>query len=143
MVTPAAHYTFPHVAGTNGKIFVTELQKPNLQNVNYSLVSMNADGTDRHEVLKLTGKNIWGSDFGPPVKIHVSSDGTRALALYRSQVYLFDLPIVGGAPPTIDLSSPAVSVQRLTDVGADFASWADGGKTVTWSVGSTYFRLPR
>jgi Tol biopolymer transport system component len=142
VVTTAAHYTFPHFAGTDGSIFVTELHKPNLQNVNYSLVSMNADGTDRHEVLKLTAKNVWGSDFGPPVKIQVSPDGTRAIALYRSQVYLFDLPIMGGVPPTIDLSSPAVAVYRLTDIGADFASWADGGKTVTWSVGSTYFRLP-
>jgi hypothetical protein len=29
----------------------------------------------------------------------------------------------------------------LTDVGADFASWADAGNTITWSLGSTYFRL--
>jgi imidazolonepropionase-like amidohydrolase/Tol biopolymer transport system component len=142
VITPAAHYSFPHCAGTDKKIFVTQLQKPNLQNVNYSLVSMNADGTDRREALKLAAKNIWGSDFGPPVKIQVSPDGTRALTMYRSQVYLFDLPIAGGAPPTIDLSAPAVSVFRLTDVGADFASWADGGKAVAWAVGSTYFRLP-
>jgi imidazolonepropionase-like amidohydrolase/Tol biopolymer transport system component len=142
VITPAAQFSFPHSAGTDRKIFVTQLQKPNLQNVNYSLMSMNANGTDRREVLKLAAKNIWGSDFGPPVKIQVSPDGTRALALYRSQAYLFDLPIVGGAPPTIDLSAPAVSVYRLTDVGADFASWADSGKTVTWAVGSTYFRLP-
>ncbi len=142
VITPAAHYSFPHFAGADKRIFVTQLQKPNLQNVNYSLVSMNTDGTDRHEVLKLAAKNIWGSDFGPPVKIQVSPEGAQAIALYRSQVYLFDLPIVGGSAPTIDLSAPAVSVYRLTDVGADFASWADGGKTVTWAVGSTYFRLP-
>lgn len=142
VVTQAAHYSFPHFASGDRRIFVTQLQKPNLQNVNYSLVSMNADGTDRREVLKLAAKNIWGSDFGPPVKIQVAPDGARALALYRSQVYLFDLPIVGGAPPMIDLSAPAVSVYRLTDVGADFASWADKGKIVSWAVGSTYFRLP-
>jgi imidazolonepropionase-like amidohydrolase/Tol biopolymer transport system component len=142
VVTPAAHYSYPHLVVSEKRIFVTQLQKPNLQNVNYSLVSMNADGTDRREVLKLAAKNIWGSDFGPPVKIQVSPDGSRAIALYRSQVYLFDLPILGGTPPTIDLSAPAVSVYRLTDVGADFASWADAGETVTWAVGSTYFRLP-
>jgi imidazolonepropionase-like amidohydrolase/Tol biopolymer transport system component len=142
MLTSAAHYTYPHAAGAEGRIFVTELQKPNLQNVNYSLVSMRADGSDRRALLRVTGKNIWGSDFSPPAQIEVSPDGRRALALFRSQVYLFDLPTVGGAAPTLDLSSPAVAVKRLTDVGADFVSWADGGNTITWSLGSTYFRLP-
>jgi hypothetical protein len=28
----------------------------------------------------------------------------------------------------------------LTSVGADFFDWADHGKTITWSIGSTYFR---
>jgi len=30
----------------------------------------------------------------------------------------------------------------LTDVGADFVAWAAGGNTITWSLGSTYFRMP-
>jgi len=30
----------------------------------------------------------------------------------------------------------------LSDVGANYQSWADGGKTITWAVGSTFFRLP-
>jgi Tol biopolymer transport system component len=142
VVTPAPHYTFPHFAGSDVRLFVTELQKPNLQNVNYSLVSMRADGSERRTIVRLTHKNIWGSDFSPPAKLAVSPDGTRALALFRSQVYLFDLPIVGGAAPTIDLSSPSVVVRRLTDVGADFMAWADNGKTIVWSLGSTCFRLP-
>jgi Tol biopolymer transport system component len=142
LVAPAAHYTFPHFAGPDGRLFVTELQKPNLQNVSYSLVSMRADGSERHTIIKLTHKAIWGSDFSPPAKITVSPDGTRAVALFRSQAYLFDLPIVGGAPPTIDLNSPAVAVERLTDLGADFVGWGDDGKTIVWSLGSSYFRLP-
>jgi imidazolonepropionase-like amidohydrolase/Tol biopolymer transport system component len=142
LLTPAAHYTYPHAAGSDRRIFVTESQKPNLQNVNYSLVSMRADGSDRRVVLKLTSKNIWGSDFSPPAQIEVAPDGRRALALFRSQVYLFDLPSVGGVASTLDLSSPAVAVKRLTDVGADFVAWAAGGNTITWSLGSTYFRMP-
>src|SRR3984893_528697 len=42
----------------------------------------------------------------------------------------------------LDLKTPSVAVKRLTDVGADFVSWADAGNTITWSLGSTYFRLP-
>ena len=142
LIVPAAHYTFPHFAGAAGRLFVTELQKPNLQNVNYSLVSMRPDGSERRTIIKLAHKAIWGSDFSPPAKITVSPDGTRAVALFRSQAYLFDLPFVGGALPTIDLSSPVVAVKRLTDVGADFVSWGDNGKTIVWSLGSSYFRLP-
>jgi imidazolonepropionase-like amidohydrolase/Tol biopolymer transport system component len=141
-ITSAAHYTYPHFAGTDGRLFVTELQKPTLQSVNYSIVSMRPDGSDRRTLLQLNGKNIWGSDFAPPAKIEVSPDGRRALAVFRSQVYLFDLPIVGGSALMLDLSAPAVSAKRLTDAGADFASWADSGKIISWSLGSTYFRLP-
>jgi imidazolonepropionase-like amidohydrolase/Tol biopolymer transport system component len=141
-LTSAAHYSYPHFAGTDGRLFVTELQKPTLQSVNYSIVSMRPDGSDRRTLLQLNGKNIWGSDFAPPAKIEVSPDGRRALALFRSQVYLFDLPMVGGPAPMLDLSAPAVSAKRLTDVGADFAGWADAGKIISWSLGSTYFRLP-
>jgi imidazolonepropionase-like amidohydrolase/Tol biopolymer transport system component len=142
LVTSAPHYTFPHFAGIDGRLFVTELQKPTLQSVNYSLVSMLPDGSDRRTLLRLNSKDIWGSDFAPPAKIEVSRDGRRALALFRSQVYLFDLPVVGGPAPMLDLSAPAVSAKRLTNVGADFASWADSGKIISWSLGSTYSRLP-
>ena len=31
---------------------------------------------------------------------------------------------------------------RLHRIGADYAAWTDGGKTITWAVGSSFFRLP-
>src|SRR5258707_6599131 len=37
---------------------------------------------------------------------------------------------------------PAVPAKRLTVIGADFFAWADGGKTVTWAVGDSFFREP-
>ena len=33
-------------------------------------------------------------------------------------------------------------MKKLTDVGADELAWADGGKTITWAVGASLFRLP-
>ena len=30
----------------------------------------------------------------------------------------------------------------MTDVGADYFDWADNGNTITWSIGSTFYRLP-
>src|SRR5882762_8988354 len=140
-VASGAHYSYPHFSGSDGRLFVTDLQKPTLQSVNYTLVSMRTDGSDRRTLLQLNSKNVWGSDFAPPAKIEVSPDGRRALATFRSQVYLFDLPTTGGPAPFLDLSAPAVAVRKVTDVGADFVSWADAGQTITWSLGSTYFRI--
>ena len=87
----------------------------------YSLVSMRLDGTDKRTLLVLKGKDIWGADFSPSVQIVLSPDQRKALAVYRSQLYLFDLPRIGGDAPTIDLNSPSVAVRRLTNLGADFA----------------------
>src|SRR6266576_6119420 len=38
--------------------------------------------------------------------------------------------------------TPAVPAKRLTDIGADYFAWADGGKTITWAVGASLFREP-
>ena len=37
---------------------------------------------------------------------------------------------------------PPSRLKKLTDVGADELAWADGGKTITWAVGASLFRLP-
>lgn len=102
---------------------------------------MRMDGSDRRTLLTLQGKDIWGADFSPSVQIMLSPDETRALTVYRAQLYLFDVPRTGEAP-TIDLNSPAVAVRRISSLGADFASWADDGKTISWTLGASYFRLP-
>lgn len=138
----AAQDSFPHFNASGDRIFVTESRKKSLLLDEYTLVSMRLDGSDKRTLLVLHGKEIWGAEFSPSVQILPSPDQKRALAVYRSQLYLFDLPQVGGDPITVDLSTPAVAVRRLTNSGADFASWADGGKTIAWSLGASYFRLP-
>jgi len=50
--------------------------------------------------------------------------------------------VVGGEPPTVNVTTPAVPAKRLTDIGADYFAWADGGKTITWAVGASLFREP-
>ncbi|MCC3264031.1 hypothetical protein LLE87_38320, partial [Paenibacillus polymyxa] len=73
----------------------------------------------------------------------ISPDGRRALIKSFSQAYLVDIPPAnGGEPATVNLDTPAVARRKLTRVGADFIDWADRGATVTWSVGSTFRRLP-
>jgi Tol biopolymer transport system component/imidazolonepropionase-like amidohydrolase len=139
----AANYAFPQFAGSSDRIFVSESHKVGGMKKEHSLVSMRLDGTDKRTLLILKDKDIWGADFSPNVQILPSPDKKQALAVYRAQLYIFDLPQIGGEPPTIDLSSPAVAVRRLTNVGADFASWAGNGDQITWTLGASYFRIAR
>src|SRR5579863_251552 len=135
----AADLSFPHFAGGNDRVYATQTQRHSPLNADYALVSMRLDGTDKRTELKLKGKEIWGADFSPPIQIVVSPDRQQALALYRGQLYVFDLPRTGGETQTIDLSAPSVAIRRLTDVGADFASWTADSKTITWSLGARLF----
>jgi len=52
------------------------------------------------------------------------------------------VPRMGGETPVVNLDKAVLPLRKLSDVGANYLGWADGGKTVTWAVGSTFFRLP-
>ena len=69
----------------------------------------------------------------------MSPDGHWLLALVAQQLHVLEVPATEGP---VDLSRPGVRHRRTTDVGADFFEWADGGKTITWAVGSTFYRRP-
>ena len=70
-----------------------------------------------------------------------SPDGRWALARVTNQLYLLALPRFGGEAPKVAVHEPAVPLKKLTDIGADYAAWADGGKTITWAIGASFFRL--
>jgi Tol biopolymer transport system component len=143
VIAYGAQYSFPHFSGAQPRLFVTKSYDKQLPyHQEHALVSMRLDGTDQRTHMVLKAKNLWGADFSTPVQLLASPDGAHAVALYRTQLYLFDLPQIGGEPATIDLNSPTVAVRRLTSMGADFAGWADVGKAITWSLGPSYFRLP-
>lgn len=78
---------------------------------------------------------------GAPVaadEVRLNPTGDKALVRQASQVWLVAVPAPqGDQPPKVDLTAPPSDAVRLTRVGADFMGWADGGKTIAWSVGST------
>jgi Tol biopolymer transport system component len=111
------------------------------------LTSMRYDGTDRHTIVKVVGK-VWfpqppeKGEGNPADDVRLSPDGNWALAQVSTQLYLLAVPHMGGEAPTVDISKSPLPLSKLTDVGADFMAWSSDSKTITWAVGSSFFRLP-
>jgi len=110
------------------------------------LISLRYDGTDRRTHLKVVGKVWYQSpetiDGNPADDIHISPDGQWALAKVSTQLYVIAVPHMGGEPPIVNVFTPSVPVKKITDIGADYFNWADSGATVTWALGSSFFRQP-
>ncbi len=134
LIVPARGVGKPHFTHDNDRVYVYSGQ---------GLQSFRFDGTDRRTHLKVVGKNLTNAPQPPPARdVRISPNGKQALALVNDQLYLLDVPITGGEGPTVNVSSPSVPLKKLTDVGADSFAWADDGKTITWSLGSSFFRQP-
>jgi Tol biopolymer transport system component len=134
VISPARGASRPHFAKEPDRIYVTTPQ---------GLLSMRFDGTDRRTVVSVTGKTAYRpTEPEPADEILVRPDGRWALARVTNQLYLLALPVLGGEAPKVSVHEPSVPLKKLTDIGADYAAWAEGGKTITWAVGSSFFRLP-
>ena len=132
LVVPARGTGRPHFTTDPDRIYVYS---------NQGLQSFRWDGTDRRTILKVVGKSR-GAEPAPAEDVRISPDGKHALAKVTDELYLIDMPAAAGETPTVNVSTPPVPVKRLTDIGADDFQWADGGKTMTWALGSSFFRQP-
>lgn len=94
------------------------------------LFSVKLDGTDKRAHLKI----------GQAEEIAVSPDGRHAAFSERHNAWVTALPLTKDAVE-LALENGALPLGQLTDEGGEWVAWADGGKTVTWSFGSTYHRL--
>ncbi len=134
MVIPARGLSTPHFASDPERIYLYSRE---------GLISLRYDGTDRRAHLRITGRPLPGATEPPPATDAViSPDGRWALARVNNQIFVMPIPVVGGTAPTVNVFSGSVPVKQLTDIGADSYGWADGGRTITWTVGSTFFRRP-
>lgn len=107
------------------------------------LQSVRLDGSDRrvHVQIKGLGTSIQVDPIAA-TDVRLSPDGKWALAQIASQVHLIAVPQTGDATLEINLAAPSVPHRKVTRFGADYFNWADGGKTITWSLGSRFYRLP-
>jgi len=61
----------------------------------------------------------------------------------RDNVYVAALPnLVMKDPPEVGLKDASVPVWRLSEEAGGYVDWADAGKTITWTLGNTFHRLP-
>lgn len=90
--------------------------------------------------VSVLGPGWYFQDTPVPVDdARLSPDGRWLLVQVAQQLHVVAVP---EGVASIDLSRPQLAHRRITEVGADFFEWADGGKTITWAVGSTFYRRP-
>lgn len=84
-----------------------------------------------------------GAPAPPAGLILMSPSGGQALAYVGTDIYLVNVPMVGGPTPTVSIVSPehaAVPVKKLNDIGAQFPTWNPDGHRISWAIGNAYFR---
>lgn len=97
------------------------------------LVSIRLDGTDKKRLLRF-----------PAIGDLVPSPDEQWVAFTsRDNVYVAALPnLVMKDPPEVGLKEASVPVWRLSENAGGYVDWADDGKTITWSLGGSFHRLP-
>ncbi len=101
------------------------------------IVSVKLDGTDKRIHAKITNSTGQLSI----VSARVAPNGKWVLVIDRDDAYVVELTDVGNGID-INLSTPVLPGRRLTIEGANYADWADGGKTITWSFANNFYRAP-
>ncbi|MFQ5695797.1 MAG: amidohydrolase, partial [Terriglobia bacterium] len=142
LVIPSRGLGSPHFTRENDRIYL--YTSGNFRTGKGSgLISFRFDGTDRRTHMQVTGPGFYFSE--QPVgadDMRMSPDGRWVLAYVGNQLYLAAAPQIGGGPTKVNVNSPSVPIKKLTDIGADYFEWADNGQTITWAIGSTFFRRP-
>lgn len=129
----------PFVTHDDARVFFT---------VPDGIVSVRADaregrGADRRTQLRIEGLHPW-TNPGNPVPLGealLSPDGRWLLTTMANQLYVISVPPAAAQTPVVDLlEPPALPRARVSRIGADYYAWTDRGATITWAVGSTFFR---
>lgn len=105
------------------------------------LNSVPLGGGHRTLIVQVTGPGYYFLPGRAPVDdLRLSPDGKWLLAQISQQLFLMALPTEPGK--TMDLAAPRVPHRKLTEIGADFFQWSADGRTIGWSIGSTWFSRP-
>ncbi len=133
LIVPARGLGWPHFGPEEDRIYFYSSD---------GLISVRYDGSDRRIHLKILGKGRRSDRPSPARGAAISPDGKWALANANNQLFVLPVPPLGGKAASVNVFRPAIPTKQITDLGADSFGWADDGGTLTWSVGSTFFRRP-
>ena len=125
----------PYFTADNARIFYTTPE---------GVLSVRADGGDRRVHVRIEGAYPWNHRHEQPVPVEqvlLSPDGRWGLTRSGDQLHLLRVPPGGAETPVLNLLvDPPTPYLRVSDVGADYFDWAEGGKAITWGIGATYHR---
>ena len=134
MIAPTDGRRVPH--------FTTDADRIFLYHPEDGLVSIRWDGTDEQAHVKVTGATETGRP--EPVQaslVLMSPSGERAFAQVDNNLYVLEVPVIGGDTPTVSVANPesaVVPVRQLTEVGGQFPVWSRDG-LAHWSIGNAHF----
>ena len=131
-IAPTQGGSSPHFSNDPTRVFLSSPQ---------GLVSLRLDGLDRRVHLKVTGKADGGVP-GSAQEMRVSPDGGHAFVSIQNRHFLVTLPKAGKETLNVNVAAPVASVpfKKLSAEGGDFIEWAADGKSVTWALGTKFFR---
>ena len=132
VVLEAGDARVPHFGPESDRIYLSEAG---------TLFSINLNGEDRRNIIRVSGPkgNRFAKDAPGAEELRISPDGNFVLAHVIKQVWLLRRPRVGATVPEVSVRNGSTPVAQLTDIGADYIKWSNGGKTVMWTLGSTIF----
>lgn len=129
---PASRMPRPRWNATGDRIYYTHDETTSIENEKVVLYSVRLDGSDRQAHLQLK----WADDIIP------SPDGKWAAYNELHNAYVTALPFAGRDPISVEGAQAPVPMRQFTKDGGEWLGWADGGRTVTWSSGPQFYRLP-
>ena len=113
----------PHFGASSDRIFMT-----GSDNGNTALVSTNLDG----EAARTHASGELATGF------HVSPTGGHFAFTENYDAYAMPL-MPGGQAVTVSGAAAALPVVEVSDSGADYVHWANGGQSLYWSLGATLY----
>lgn len=142
LVTPARGLNRPHFGPEPDRIYLQTTSPPSPGKSRAGLISLRYDGTDRRDILAVSGPGIFnrGEDVGAET-MRISPDGKHVLFKHAGQVYVAQLlPFIPNQK--LALSKPQMPLAKLTDVGSDFIGWQAASNQLYWSVGNRLYQRP-
>ena len=135
LVAPTDGRAAPHVTADPDRIYLYHRED--------GLVSIRWDGTDEKAHVKVTGRSPpGGGEVARASLVLMAPEGDRALAQVNHDLYVVEVPYVGGETPVVSVANPSsasVPVRKLTQVGGQFPAWSADGRRAHWSIGNAHF----